>query len=113
MGQGKDFGLYLNSKWETNRVFMQGGNEDRGGPKSDVRTIWEVYCGHSMEAEWKGWRPARGCYGSPGERVSSQLAMVAVEMKGREDLKSDSRTITGLGGALGMGVMEVKCQDDS
>lgn len=45
--------------------------------------------------------------------MSSQLAMVAVEMKGREDLKSDSRTITGLGGALGMGVMEVKCQDDS
>lgn len=39
MGQSKDFGLYLNSKWETNRVFMQGGNEDRGGPKSDVRTI--------------------------------------------------------------------------
>lgn len=87
MGQGKDFGLYLNSKWETNRVFMQGGNEDRGGPKSDVRTIWEVYSGHSMGAEWKRWRPARGCYGSPGERVSSWPAMVAVDTKGREDLK--------------------------
>ena len=41
--------------------------------------------------------------------MSAQLAMVAVEMKGREDLKGDSRTVTGLGGALSMGVTEVKC----
>lgn len=56
MGQVKDFGLHLNSKWETNRVFTQGGNKDRAGHKSDVRTIGEVYSGYNMEAEWETGR---------------------------------------------------------
>lgn len=40
VGQVKNFGLYSNSKWEANRVLIQGGNED-GHRQSDVR-LWKI-----------------------------------------------------------------------
>lgn len=50
VGQVQDFGLYLNSKWETNRVFIQGRNEDGSGRsqmselfgKITLSTIWSL-----------------------------------------------------------------------
>lgn len=73
-----------------------------GGYSQMPELVWKI-TGYNIEIELEGGqKPLLGYCGSPGERMRARPIMVAMEMEGSEDMKSDLGAITELGSALDM-----------
>ena len=53
VNQVKDFGLYFNSKWKTNRVFIQGRNEDGSGRSQMSELFGKIILGTIWRLNWR------------------------------------------------------------